>query len=106
MYDFVTRFGLLDLLRVLRLFVFLFAGLFVMVDGTMLWPLYILIVVLLPQTTERILKVSIYSKRFGIEDILITLYVFAHFVLFYLLIRTDTLSGVLDAVVAINKNIF
>ena len=81
MYDFCVR-----LLRNTRLVIFLLAGLFVMVDGAVLWPLYILIASLLPQTTERILKFDIYWKRFGIEDLFITLYVGVNLLLWYLLV--------------------
>ena len=81
MYNFCVR-----LLRNLRLVMFLLAGLFVMLDSVVLWPLYILIAALLPQTTERILHVDIYSKRFGVEDIFLLLYVLVNCLLLYLVI--------------------
>ena len=54
MNDFVTKYGLLDLVRVFRLILFIFAGLFVMIDGVALWPIYVLICLFLPKTLERI----------------------------------------------------
>ena len=81
MYDFCVR-----LLKNLRLVIYLLTGLFVMLDGVVLWPLYIFFVVFLPQTTERMLKVDIYSKRFGVEDIFLVFYVLANFALFYLIV--------------------
>ena len=106
MNDFITKYGLLDLARVLRLILFIFAGLFVMIDGVALWPLYVLLCLLFPKTLERIFAANLYSKRFGEEDFIAAIYVFANFALFYLLIRMDSLAGALDAVVAINKNLF
>ena len=103
MNDFVKKYGLIDLLRTLRLILFILAGLFLLVDGVVLWPFYVLLCLLLPKTLGRILSVNLYSKRFGVEDVYFAIYVLAHFGFFYLAIRKDAFEGVLQAVEAIRQ---